>query len=547
MPLQPETVLNKRYRIVKLLGQGGYGAVYRAWDINLNRHCAVKENLNTSPEAYRQFAREATILANLSHPNLPRVTDHFTIPDQGQYLVMDFVEGEDLASLVYQQGIMSQEQAIEWISQVLDALAYLHGRQPPVVHRDVKPSNIRITPEGKAILVDFGLVKTYDPGMKTTLGARAVTPGYAPPEQYGRGSTDPRSDIYALGATLYNLLTGLDPMESVRRMIGGRMAPVSQVNPQIPVYISEAVERAMDVEPSQRFQTAAEFKTALHPETPAAYVAPQYGAQQPVVQSYDAQGYPSQPVSQARTPSVSYHPAREGLYPQPVSQEPEEEAAPPKTRRLAVGAGAAGFIVVCLAGLAILAGWYFSQGEPSQPTATPTPPVSPTIGEMVLFGPVGGSLVHDVDNLRIEADAASVNVRDFIVEARFFNPYAATEHSWDYGFIFRHAAENDQFRLLILSDGSWVLLNNTGDAQGIVLQQGKPSQLHLGANESNLVRLACQGIKGQVFINGVLVADLDLSARMNSGPIYIVTGVYEGDELAGKLTNYEGFTVWSFP
>ncbi len=170
MPLQPGQVLNNRYRIVRLLGQGGFGAVYRAWDTNLNRPCALKENLDTSPEAQRQFTREATVLANLSHPNLPRVTDHFIVPGQGQYLVMDFVEGEDMASLLQKQGAFTLEQALPWILQVAEALSYLHSRTPPVVHRDVKPANIRITPEGKAMLVDFGLVKLFDPHLHTTVG-----------------------------------------------------------------------------------------------------------------------------------------------------------------------------------------------------------------------------------------------------------------------------------------------------------------------------------------------------------------------------------------
>ncbi|MBN1146993.1 MAG: protein kinase [Anaerolineales bacterium] len=273
------TPLLGRYRIEKELGRGGFGAVYRAWDINLNRPCAVKENLDTSPEAQRQFAREASVLANLSHPNLPRVTDHFTIEGQGQYLVMDFVEGDDLASLMERRqstasgGKIPLDQALRWVIQVADALAYLHTRHPPVVHRDIKPANIRITPEGQAMLVDFGLVKMYDPHMKTTMGARAVTPGYAPPEQYGRGSTDPRTDIYALGATLYKLITARDPLESVQRMIGKQMTPANQVDASIPDFVSQAIERAMNVEPRQRFQTAEQFKNALSAPQASGYDA----------------------------------------------------------------------------------------------------------------------------------------------------------------------------------------------------------------------------------------------------------------------------------
>lgn len=262
-PVESQRTLLERYRIEKELGRGGFGAVYKAWDNNLSRRCALKENLDTSPDAQRQFLREATVLANLSHPNLPRVTDHFSIPGQGQYLVMDFVDGEDLASLLHREGRVSVARAVDWIAQAADALDYLHTRQPSVLHRDIKPANIRLTPEGRVMLVDFGLVKMYDPLLKTTMGARAVTPGYAPPEQYGMGRTDARSDIYALGATLYKLLTGQEPMESVLRASGGRMAPASALNPAVPPAISQAIETAMSLDPSRRFQSAAEFKTVL--------------------------------------------------------------------------------------------------------------------------------------------------------------------------------------------------------------------------------------------------------------------------------------------
>jgi peptide/nickel transport system substrate-binding protein len=256
-------VLQGRYRIERELGRGGFGAVYSAWDINVDRHCAVKENLEMAAEGRRQFSREATILANLSHPNLPRVTDHFLISGQGQYLVMDFVEGEDLGSLVSRQEEIPVEQALSWIIQVADALVYIHSQQPPVLHRDIKPANIRLTPAGQAMLVDFGLVKVFDPSLKTTLGARAVTPGYAPPEQYGQGRTDHRTDLYALGATLYTLLTGQEPPESVQRVAGGQMVPVQVANPGVSTKLGGVVERAMALEPSRRYQSASEFKVAL--------------------------------------------------------------------------------------------------------------------------------------------------------------------------------------------------------------------------------------------------------------------------------------------
>jgi len=263
MALQDGSVLNDRYRILSMLGQGGFGAVYRAADMTLKRPCAVKENLDTTPEAQRQFEKEAVVLAQLSHPNLPRVQDHFVIPDQGQYLVMDFVEGADLQTIVRQGGRVDPETALDWIGQIASALSYLHAQNPPVIHRDIKPANIRVTEEGKAFLVDFGLVKIFDPHLRTTVGARAVTPGYSPPEQYGQGNTDVRTDIYALGATLYSLLTGLDPQESVQRVVEDHLVPLQAANTRVQEAVGLAVKRAMDLRPSGRYKNVKEFEEAL--------------------------------------------------------------------------------------------------------------------------------------------------------------------------------------------------------------------------------------------------------------------------------------------
>jgi serine/threonine protein kinase len=266
--LQQGMLLENRYKIENVLGVGGFGAVYKALDLSLNRTCAVKVNLDVSPEAQRQFTREATVLANLIHPNLPRVTDHFFLPGQGQFLVMDFIEGEDLEHRVERLGPMAPDQALKLISQVADALEYMHTHTPPVVHRDVKPANIRLTPDGRAMLVDFGLVKLFDPQLRTTVGARAITPGYSPPEQYGHGTTDNRSDIYALGATFYTLLTGLQPQESVQRVATDTLLPASQVNPRISPHLSRTIAQAMSLNPSQRFPTAGKFKAVLNAPPP---------------------------------------------------------------------------------------------------------------------------------------------------------------------------------------------------------------------------------------------------------------------------------------
>lgn len=264
MTLSQGQVLNNRYRVVRVLGQGGFGAVYRAWDLNLQGPVALKENFGTTAAAERQFKREASMLFKLRHPNLPNVIDQFSISGEGQYLVMEYIEGEDLASM--QERIddpFPEDQVLDWIRQVMEALDYMHSQSPPIIHRDIKPANIRITPQGRAILVDFGIAKVYNPELRTTIGARAVTPGYSPHEQYGRGSTDVRTDIYSIGATLYALLTGQEPLESIDRVIKDQLLPANELNPELSLSTVVAIDRAMQMDPDQRYQSASEFHSAL--------------------------------------------------------------------------------------------------------------------------------------------------------------------------------------------------------------------------------------------------------------------------------------------
>ena len=265
MTLATGTVLINRYRIVKLVGQGGFGAVYRAWDLSLLQPVALKENSGGAAEAQRQFEREAQLLAGLRHANLPRVSDHFVLPGQGQYLVMDFVEGKSLSDLLAERGgPLPEAEVLPWIRQVCDALEYLHTRTPPVIHRDIKPDNIIISPDGRAILVDFGISKEFAPGKGTTAGAKAVTPGYSPPEQYASGKTDARSDVYALGATLYTLLTGQVPPEGPNLSSGTAvLSPPQQLNRAISDNVAAAIEAAMAPTISRRLGSAGDLVREL--------------------------------------------------------------------------------------------------------------------------------------------------------------------------------------------------------------------------------------------------------------------------------------------
>jgi len=264
MILQPGTVLNNRYRIISVLGQGGMGAVYRAVDERLGSPVAVKENLNLAGEFARQFKREAVTLASLRHPALPRVADYFAFPKQGQYLVMDYIEGEDLRQRIERAERLPDRDVVLIGEAVCDALTYLHSRVPPVIHRDIKPGNIKISPNQQVYLVDFGLVKQDFGDQATTTGARAMTPGYSPPEQYGTARTDSRTDIYSLAATLYAALTGSIPEDSITRATRNvALTPILSLVPGASRRLAAVIEKGLELNPDDRYQSADEFRQAL--------------------------------------------------------------------------------------------------------------------------------------------------------------------------------------------------------------------------------------------------------------------------------------------
>jgi eukaryotic-like serine/threonine-protein kinase len=272
MPLTTGQVLQDRYRIVSLLGQGGMGAVYRAWDTRLRKPVALKESVpqpgldaQTLAQFRTQFEQEAVVVGRLAHPHLVPVTDYFE--EQGNdYLVMAFVEGESLADRIRRDGALPERQVVEWASQLLNALAYCH--ESGVIHRDIKPQNVVITSRGGAVLVDFGLVKLWDPtDPQTRTVMRGLgTPEYAPPEQWGTVGfhTDPRSDLYSLGATLYHALAGQAPPTASDRMVYPKQYRTPrELNAHVSEPVDAAIARAMTLAIDDRWASAQAMMAGL--------------------------------------------------------------------------------------------------------------------------------------------------------------------------------------------------------------------------------------------------------------------------------------------
>jgi len=264
--LPEQTLLGGRYQLEALIGQGGMGAVYKASDTRMNnRAIAIKEmsRAGLSPaqiqEAEAAFEREAEILIKLQHPNLPHIYDHFTEGERS-YLAMDFIEGQTLEEYLEKAGgsVLPLERVLAWGEELCEVLDYLHTRQPPIVFRDLKPSNVMISEREHVFLIDFGIARVFKPGQSHDTVALG-SPGFAAPEQYGKAQSSPRSDIYSLGALLHNLLTGVDPSEQPFFF-----RPASQLNPTVSPTLTQLLHQMLEMQAEKRPESVQDVLKVLH-------------------------------------------------------------------------------------------------------------------------------------------------------------------------------------------------------------------------------------------------------------------------------------------
>jgi serine/threonine protein kinase len=268
--IEPGKLLQQRYRIDRQIGQGGMGAVYIATDERFGSIVAIKETLFMDDNYRKAIEREARLLNSLKHAALPRVTDHF-IEEHGQFLVMEYISGEDLFHTLEESGRpFSVEQVLTWADQLLDALDFLHNQVNPVIHRDIKPQNLKVAPNGQIILLDFGLAKVNPTDAGNQTAAKSIfgySRNYASLEQIQGTGTDPRSDLYSLAATLYHLLTKTPPEDALTRAMAllshqpDPLVPANRLVPEIPAGVAGILQKALSLSAAQRPTTAAEMRT----------------------------------------------------------------------------------------------------------------------------------------------------------------------------------------------------------------------------------------------------------------------------------------------
>jgi hypothetical protein len=478
---------------------------------------------------------------------------------------MSYIPGKDLDVELAQTGRMAVEQALGIILPLAGALAYLHSQTPPVLHRDIKPANIRIQDDGRPVLVDFGLVKAYDPLLRTTRGAQAATPGYSPPEQYGQGGrTDPRSDIYALGATLYTLLTSETPPESVERLVIDTLRPIDDIRGDVPEPVRYAVKRAMALNPADRFTTVGEFTEALSGAAPQPQTIPPprpQTAPAPTPEKTGMQGVAARLKEIGllallfllclgiSIPLVVWANLRLQGTGQVTQTAPAAFASPAFATQTEIAAPATPGASATPSPTHTVT---LSPSPSSTATVTPTralnDPPSLAPGDLRLFfeargvevlGPYDGSFRGTgATRYGVDARATNLEVKNFIARVEFIHPKVESS-GVSYGLSFRRFGFEDYW-LELRPEATWRLVRRSGDVGGEEVAAGSLPVFNLREFDLNTLWLACVDKKGWLVVNDMFIAELDLSGLTITGDV-LVGGFGE------QTITYQNLKVWALP
>jgi len=326
------TLLQNRFLIEECIGKGGMGAVYIATDQKFGSRVAIKETFYEDSELAEAFAREARILNSLHHPILPHVSDYFREGD-GYFLVMEYIEGEDLSEILKREGQFPVNDVIRWTLELLDGLDYLHSQDPPIIHRDIKPHNLKLTSRGNIVLLDFGLAKETNGGAMGVKSVFGYSRRYSSLEQIEGVGTDPRSDIFSLGATVFHLLTGKQPIDVLARasaIVAGKPDPlqlVSDLNPEVPDSVSNVIRTAMALNADLRFVSANAMRNALED---AVHVSEEPAASIPVEDAVviPVENFPALAAFKDEVEQVSTGSTEDEVIAETPNQDPESHREP---------------------------------------------------------------------------------------------------------------------------------------------------------------------------------------------------------------------------
>lgn len=582
-----------QYLITGVLGEGSTATVYRGRQASVERDVAIKvieTRLTQSPDFIKRFEREAKTVASLSHPHILKLFDFGSQKDL-LYLVMELVAGGSLAAHLRARGRLDAEEVATYLDQIGKALDHAHARG--IVHRDLKPQNILLDQDGNAILTDFGIARISDELMRmTSTGTAMGTPSYMAPEQWQGQSVDGRTDIYAMAVMAYELLTGELPFAGdtlfalIYQHLYDKPPSLHSKRPELPQSLEQVLLKGMAKAPEERFQSASAFakafREALSGKTPVGVdvnitrqvaqplskeaVSTEATSDSPTATSRKVQrqhaalprvsgivivvavllsgaillvsrAISPRLLSQTFTPSpvIGMSAATDVATLTPTS--PKPTLPPAIAAQTDVFAGATSAVLVHT----------LTATATSAAARTPVADTSLPLGARLFVGPINGVLVHNPhDGLVERRYFGNSRLRDSVIEARFYVPYAG--HAWSHGFFFRDT-ERGQYRLVISHSKSYALLHGYPDSAGNwmveTINSGSIKNLTVEPDSSIWVRLIVQGEVAVLFVNGELIAELDVSHYQRAGFVGVGTGFYPDNEKSGAVTRYEKFTVWT--